>query len=89
MWDILVVSVIYIPQKSGTFICLNATLSEVLLKFACNRLSFEDFLVFHTETQEVELEKLKTCSYFHFAVCPGYSLSPFFASFANGHIVHC
>lgn len=28
MWDILVVSVIYIPLKSATFICVNATLSE-------------------------------------------------------------
>lgn len=55
----LVLSVIYIPQKSVTFICLNTTPSEALFKFACNRVSFEDFSVFDIEIQKEELKELK------------------------------
>lgn len=82
----LVLSVIYIPQKSSTFICLNTTSSEALLKFTCNRVSFEDSLLFDTEIQKVELRKPKNCSCFYSAVC-SHSLSSLFASPANAHIV--
>ena len=70
-------SVIYIPQKSSTFICLNTTSSEALLKFACNTAFFEDSLVVRMEIQKVELRKPKekTCSNFYPAMC-SISLSP-------------
>lgn len=87
MWDILVLTVIYVPQKSPTFICLNTTLSEALLKFACNSASFEDFCVFDTEIQKAELKKPKICSYFYSAVRSGYSSSSFFCLFLHSALL--